>query len=448
MKKLWKPIERLSFSRKIILGFLAVIIVGAILLQMPFSLKSGKSINFLTALFTVTSAVCVTGLSVIDISEVLSRVGQFLLLILIQLGGLGVMTFSSLFFLLIGKKISYRERALLKEERNAENSGGIVDFLRRTVLIVLFIEGIGALILTIRFMREFSFAKALYFGIFHSVSAFCNAGFSLFSNNLENYSDDIIINLTISFLIILGGIGFAVINSLIENYRRKIKRFNLTSKVAIFISIILTILGTLLFFMLEYSNSRTIGNFSLTHKIVASFFQSVTTRTAGFNSVSVENLKPATVFIFCILMFIGASPGSTGGGIKTTTIGVIVLYVIGVIRGRENINLFGRRLDWDILNRALAILVISIIYTSVVIIILMKLEERLGFEKIVFEVISAFGTVGLSMGMTPLLCNYSQILIIITMFIGRLGPMTFALALGEQKIKKNLKYPKENILIG
>lgn len=448
MHRLWEKMKKLSFSRKIVLGFFSVIILGTLLLQMPFSLAKDKEIDILTSMFTVTSAVCVTGLSTIDISQTLSKTGQILLLILIQLGGLGVMTFSSLLFLLIGKKISYKDKALLKEERNAENSGEIIDFLKRMIKIVFFIEGMGAILLTCGFMKEFSFGKALYFGIFHSVSAFCNAGFALFPNNLENYSNNILISLTIATLITLGGIGFAVINSLIEIYRKKRKRFNLTSKVAILISFVLTILGTILFMMLEYTNPTTIANYGVGEKLLISFFQSVTTRTAGFNTVSILNLKPATVFMFCIFMFIGASPGSTGGGIKTTTIGIIILYVLGIIRGEENITVFKRRVDWDILNRALAILVLSIIYTAIVIILLMSIEKDISFEKIVFEVVSAFGTVGLSMGVTPLLDKASQLLIIITMFIGRLGPMTFALALGEKKVKKNLKYPKENILVG
>ncbi|MDX8336270.1 MULTISPECIES: TrkH family potassium uptake protein [Cetobacterium] len=447
IRKLLGPIDRLSFSRKLILGFFTAIILGSILLYMPFSLQDGEKISFLTAVFTITSAICVTGLSVIDISKVLSFQGQIILLIFIQLGGLGVMTFSSLFFLLIGKKIGYKDRELIKEERNAENSGEIVEFIKKIVIIVLLIEGIGAFFLTLEFLKIFSFSKALYYGIFHSISAFCNAGFALFSNNLENYPGSILMNMTVAYLIILGGIGFSVINSVLVAVRRDVKRFTLTSKVAILVSMFLTFVGMILFFLLEYKNPTTIGNLNWFDKVLASFFQSVTTRTAGFNTVPMGSLKPATIFAFCILMFIGASPGSTGGGIKTTTIGVIVFYVIGVVQGKENINVFNRRISWDILNRALAILIISIIYVSIVIMAVMTIED-MSFEKVVFEVISAFATVGLSMGITADLSAMSKILIIITMFIGRLGPMTFALALGEKKVKQNLRYPKENILVG
>ncbi|WP_297596522.1 TrkH family potassium uptake protein [uncultured Cetobacterium sp.] len=442
------PIKKLSFSRKLILVFFTAIVLGSILLYMPFSLQEGQSISFLTAIFTITSAICVTGLSVIDISKVLSFQGQLILLLFIQLGGLGVMTFSSLFFLLIGKKMSYKERELIKEERNAESSGEIVDFIKKIVIIVLSIEIIGAFFLTLEFLKEFEFTKAIYFGIFHSISAFCNAGFSLFSNNLENYHGSVLMNMTIAYLIILGGIGFSVINSVLMAVRRDVKRFTLTSKVAILVSMFLTFIGMVLFFLLEYKNPTTIGNLTFIDKVLSSFFQSVTTRTAGFNTVPMVALKPATIFMFCILMFIGASPGSTGGGIKTTTIGVIVLYVIGVVQGREHINVFNRRISWDILNRALAILVISIIYVSIITMLVMTIEDGISFEKVAFEVVSAFGTVGLSLGVTSDLSPLSQILIIVTMFIGRLGPMTFALALGEKKIKQSLRYPKENILVG
>lgn len=447
IRKLLSPIDRLSFSRKLILGFFTAIILGSILLYMPFSLQDGQEISFLTAVFTITSAICVTGLSVIDISKVLSFEGQIILLVFIQLGGLGVMTFSSLFFLLIGKKIGYKDRELIKEERNAENSGEIVDFIKKIVIIVLLIEGIGAFFLTLEFLKIFDFSKALYFGIFHSISAFCNAGFALFSNNLESYPGSVLMNMTVAYLIILGGIGFSVINSVLVAVRRDVKRFTLTSKVAILVSMFLTFVGMILFFLLEYKNPTTIGNLSWFDKVLASFFQSVTTRTAGFNTVPIGTLRPATIFMFCILMFIGASPGSTGGGIKTTTIGVIIFYVVGVVQGKENINVFNRRISWDILNRALAILIISIIYASIVIMAVMTIEN-MSFEKVTFEVISAFATVGLSMGITADLSAMSKILIIITMFIGRLGPMTFALALGEKKVKQNLRYPKENILVG
>lgn len=439
--------KKLSPSRKLILGFLFAILLGTFILMMPFSLKEGEKLSFLSSLFTIVSAVCVTGLTVVDVSKVFSPAGDLVIIFFIQLGGLGVMTFSSILFLAMGKRMTFYERELLKEERNADSSGEISSFIKKLLLTVFIIESIGAIILTWEFAKEMPINKAVFYGIFHSISAFCNAGFSLFSNNLEAYKANPIINLTIGYLITLGGIGFAVITSVIMVIRRGIDRFNLTSKVAIIISMILTFGGMILFFILEYSNSATLGDLNFIQKILASYFQSVTLRTAGFNTIPLGELRNSTIFMCCILMFIGASPGSTGGGIKTTTFGVILFYVIGIVKKKENVEIFNRRLDWEIMNRALAILVLAITYVSIVI-MLMLIAENFSPEEIVFEVISAFGTVGLTLGITPDLSTFSKFLLIFTMFVGRLGPMTFALAIGETKKKALSKYPKENILVG
>ncbi|EFS23715.1 potassium uptake protein, TrkH family [Fusobacterium necrophorum D12] len=439
--------EQISPSRKLILGFLSVIAVGVFLLMLPFSLKEGKSLNFLEALFTVVSAVCVTGLTVVDVSEVFSPLGDVILIALIQIGGLGVMTFSSIVFLLAGQKMTLYTRILLKEERNANSVGEILNFVRLMLLTVFIIESIGAVILIHEFRKIMPHEQAIYYGIFHSISAFCNAGFSLFSNSLENFRGNSVISLTISYLIILGGMGFAIINSFIMMIRKGVSRFTLTAKLAIHISMILTFGGAVLFFLLEFSNSATLSPLPWSEKIISSVFQSVTLRTAGFNTIPLGNLRSATVFMACIWMLIGASPGSTGGGIKTTTLGVILFYVIGIIRGKEHVEIFNRRLDWDVMNKALALLVVSLSYIALVILFLLVLEP-FSMEKIVFEVVSAFGTVGLTMGITPYLSVTSKLVIIVTMFVGRLGPMTIALALGEKKKKARVQYPKEDILIG
>lgn len=439
--------KKLSPSRKLILGFLFAILLGTFILMMPFSLREGEKLNFLSSLFTIVSAVCVTGLTVVDVSKVFSPAGDLVIIFFIQLGGLGVMTFSSILFLAMGKRMTFYERELLKEERNADSSGEISSFIKKLLLTVFVIESIGAIILTWEFAKEMSINKAVFYGIFHSISAFCNAGFALFSNNLEAYKANPVINLTIGYLITLGGIGFAVITSVIMVIRRGIDRFNLTSKVAIIISVILTFGGMILFFILEYSNPATLGDLNFIQKILASYFQSVTLRTAGFNTIPLGELRNSTIFMCCILMFIGASPGSTGGGIKTTTFGVILFYVIGIVKKKENVEIFNRRLDWEIMNRALAILVLALTYVSAVI-MLMLIAESFSPEEIVFEVISAFGTVGLTLGITPDLTTFSKLLLIFTMFVGRLGPMTFALAIGETKKKALSKYPKENILVG
>ena len=439
--------KKLSLSRKLILGFMGAILIGTLFLMMPFSSSGEENISFLTALFTITSAVCVTGLSVIDVGKELSTAGQIILLIFIQLGGLGIMTFSSFILLLIGKKITYEERELLKEERNLENNGGILWFLKKIILTVVIIEGTGALFLALRFAQDMEIKKAVYYGIFHSVSAFCNAGFSLFSTNLEKYAGSFVVTMTTAYLIIIGGIGFTVIDSILFATRKKVKRFDLTSKVAILVSMILVILGTVLFLILEYNNRGTIGEMSFFKKILASFFQSVTTRTAGFNSVPFGNLTEGSVFLFCILMFIGASPGSTGGGIKTTTFGVIIFYVISVVKKRESVVIFNRRIGWEVLNRAIVVLVLSLLYVGIITLVIVSIED-FTLEQTIFEVISAFATTGLSLGITADLGTISRFLIICTMFLGRLGPMTLAIAFGGVKKVEKITFPKENIIVG
>lgn len=439
--------KNLSPSKILLLSFVVIIVIGTFFLSLPMSHYDGMEQNPLTALFTATSAVSVTGLSVVDVSKTYNYFGKTIILILIQLGGLGIMTFSSIIMLLLGKRITYEEKKILKEDLNQETLGGIIKFIRKLVGIVISIELMGALLLFFRFKKHYPLLKAVYYSIFHSVSAFCNAGFSLFTDSLEGFQNDYLINLTISFLIILGGMGFAVVNSYIVFFKTRRKKFNLTSKLAIRITLALLVLGTIAFYFIEKDNPATIGNLPFIDQLTVSYFQSVTTRTAGFNTVSMGHLRPASIFIFIILMFIGASPGSTGGGIKTTTFGVIVFYTIGMIKGKKDINISNRRISWQILNRSIAILIISLMYLAVVITVLMIVEER-EFVKLVFEAVSAFGTVGLSMGITSNLHFVSKLIIIFTMLIGRVGPLTFALAIGENYKKSKIRYPKENILVG
>ncbi|MDC7954302.1 TrkH family potassium uptake protein [Fusobacterium simiae] len=448
MKKLslLKKWDSLSPYRKLIFGFLVAIFIGTIFLKLPFSLKENQSITILDSLFTIVSAICVTGLSVVDVSQVFTPIGHLIILFFIQLGGLGVMTVSIMIFLLIGKKMSFETRELLKEERNSDSNGGVTKFIKHLLLTVSLIEISGAIVLAYGFSRYFSIKRAIFYGLFHSVSAFCNAGFSLFTNNLENFKYDKLISLTISFLIILGGLGFITINSLFIIKRKKIKNFSLTSKFALLITFFLLVFGAILFLAFEYNNLSTLKNMNFLDKILNSFFQSVTLRTAGFNTVPLENIRPATVFISYIFMFIGASPGSTGGGIKTTTFGILIFYALGVLKRKEYVEVFKRRIDWELINKALAIVVISIFYIAVIITIILSIES-FSTDKVIYEVISAFSTTGLSMGITASLGIISKFLVIVTMFIGRLGPMTVALAFTNNK-KSLVKYPKEDILIG
>ncbi len=443
---LLKKWDSLSPYRKLIFGFLVAIFIGVILLKMPFSLRENQNITVLDSLFTIVSAICVTGLSVVDISQVFTSTGQLIILFFIQLGGLGVMTVSIIVFLLVGKKMSFETRELLKEERNSNSNGGITNFIKNLLLTVSLIEILGASILAYGFSKYYPLKKSIFYGLFHSVSAFCNAGFSLFTNSLEDFRYDNLISLTVSFLIILGGIGFVTVNSLFIIKKKKLKNLSLTSKFALLITFFLLTFGTMLFLVFEYNNSSTLKGMNFMDKILNSFFQSVTLRTAGFNTVPLENIKPATVFISYIFMFIGASPGSTGGGIKTTTFGILIFYAFGVLKRKEYVEVFKRRIDWELINKALAIVVISILYIAVIITILLSIEN-FSTDRVIYEVISAFSTTGLSMGITASLGIISKFLIIITMFIGRLGPMTVALAFTNNK-KSSVKYPKEDILIG
>ena len=443
---LLKKWDSLSPYRKLIFGFLVAIFIGVILLKMPFSLRENQNITVLDSLFTIVSAICVTGLSVVDISQVFTSTGQLIILFFIQLGGLGVMTVSIIVFLLVGKKMSFETRELLKEERNSNSNGGITNFIKNLLLTVSLIEILGASILAYGFSKYYPLKKSIFYGLFHSVSAFCNAGFSLFTNSLEDFRYDNLISLTVSFLIILGGIGFVTVNSLFIIKKKKLKNLSLTSKFALLITFFLLTFGTMLFLVFEYNNSSTLKGMNFMDKILNSFFQSVTLRTAGFNTVPLENIKPATVFISYIFMFIGASPGSTGGGIKTTTFGLFIFYAFGVFKRKEYVEVFKRRIDWELINKALAIVVISILYIAVIITILLSIEN-FSTDRVIYEVISAFSTTGLSMGITASLGIISKFLIIITMFIGRLGPMTVALAFTNNK-KSSVKYPKEDILIG
>lgn len=440
MNKL-KPSQILFFS------FILIIFIGTILLLLPISRGSEGNLKFFEALFTATSSLSVTGLSVVNISQAYSRFGQTIILVLIQLGGLGVMTFSSVFMLLIGRRIKYHEKKILMENLNRDSLDNIVDFIIKIIRIVFFIEFIGAVLLLIRFKQDMPLLDAIFYSIFHSISAFCNAGISLFPDNLLSYSDSIIINFTISSLIIIGGIGFAVIYSFIDKIKDRKKESTLTTKVAVRITIWLLVIGFFVIIITEYNNPETIGTMSFFDKIMASFFQSATVRTAGFYTVSVDKLMPGTRYLFYLFMFIGASPGSTGGGVKTTTFGVIIYSIIAIIRNKKDVTIINRRISWHIINRALAILVISISYVSVITFAILIFEER-DLIDIIFETMGAFSTVGFSTGITPTLHDFSKILLMLTMIIGRLGPLTFAIALGEELKVAKYRYPRENILIG
>ena len=440
-----------SFSpyMTILLSFMVVTILGGILLSLPISMRYGKSVKLIDGFFIATSAICVTGLSSIDIGSVYNIFGQMVILVLIQLGGLGVITFTSVIIIMISKKIGYYTKKIVQEDINIDTTFKIEEYVKKVILSVIVIEFIGTVILFFEFIKKFGFLKAVYYSFFHSVSAFCNAGFSLFSDNLYGFKNSFIINMTIPLLIFLGGIGFSTILNCYNVLRKKEKRLTSTTKLSIKISIFLVIIGMVAMFILEYSNKSTIGNLSFGQKLEASFFQSVTTRTAGFNTISILGLKRSTSLLFVILMFIGASPGSTGGGIKTTTIGLIILGTLATLKNKDTIEYDKRSVSWRIYSKAITVLFISLIYTIICVFLLILFERNKNLLDLVFEVFSAFGTVGLSRNLTPSLADISKFILIVTMFVGRVGPLTIALALSKSNLKKGrYTYPQENILIG
>lgn len=433
----------------ILLSFAIMMFLGALLLCLPLAQISGKSGNFLENLFTATSALCVTGLVVNDISITYTIFGKIVILILIQLGGLGVLTVSSMVILSISRKMGYYTKKIVSEDINYNILTEIPRYLKNVSIVVFGIEFVGAVLLFFEFSKKMPFIQAVGYSIFHSVSAFCNAGFALFSNNMENYTGNILINFVITSLIILGGLGFAAILDVYNVIKKTRRKLSTSTHLAIVMTIFLICFGAVMTFMLEYSNKGTIGNLSLHDKLLSSYFQSVTLRTAGFQTVDLATLTTPTIIIYLFLMFIGASPGSTGGGLKTTTLGILLLGVMNAITGREDIEYRKRRLSWQIFNKACAILMLSLFYLFVMIIIMSIFDSSKGFLPLLFELISAFGTVGLSMGLTAKLSIISKLIIILTMYIGRVGPLTIMYALSKKKYREGkYKYPEETILIG
>ncbi|MFW6281396.1 MAG: TrkH family potassium uptake protein, partial [bacterium] len=351
---------------------------------------------------------------------------------------------TTLLFFILGKKISLKERLIIMEELNYNKISGVIALAKYVISLTFFIELIGAFLLFLYFQNILSFRKAVFFSFFHCISAFNNAGFDLFGNSLENFVISPYINIVIPLLIIIGGLGFVVIEEIY--YKRKLRKLSLHSKLVVYMTISLILIGTLSVFILEYNNPETIGDLSLFGKLMASFFQGVTPRTAGFNTIGIGSLHDVTLFIIIILMFIGASPGSTGGGVKTTTIGTLFAVVYNMAVGKEDIEIAKRRLKEKDIYKALSVVVISLILIIVVTFVLIFTED-FTFIQVFFEVFSAFATVGLSTGITPELSILGRIFIIITMFIGRVGPFTLAMALGR-RYNKRIRYPEEDILIG
>ncbi|MGG4341096.1 TrkH family potassium uptake protein [Paenibacillus lautus] len=438
---------RLSPPQILVLGFAAIIFIGTALLMLPISTSTGEPLEFIDALFTSTSATCVTGLVVVDTGTTFSSFGEVVIMMLIQIGGLGFMTMATLFALALKRRISLKDRLILQEAMNQSSMEGIVRLIRRVLLYSLIIEACGAVILSIRWAFDMPIGQAIYYGAFHAVTMFNNAGFDLFGDfrSLTGYVYDPVVNFVVMFLIVSGGIGFIVLSDLIDF--RKQRRLSLHSKVVLTMTATLLLVGFIVILIFEFTNPRTLGSLNWGGKFFGALFQSVTPRTAGANTIDITGLRQATQFFIVILMFIGASPGSTGGGIKTTTFTIMVGAVIAMMRGREDIVMFRYRLAQERVLKALTIALLALLLVLTVSMILSTTEEG-SFLEILFETTSAFGTVGLSMGLTPDLTGFGKILISITMFAGRLGPLTLAYALGPKKGKELYRHPEGKMIIG
>lgn len=457
-----KFFRNLHPTQVIIGGFLLLIIIGALLLSLPIATKQGHHIGFLDAAFTSTSAVCVTGLVVVDTSTAFTMFGQIIIITLIQIGGLGFMTITTFVFVLVGRKITLSERMILRESLNEMQLSGLTSMIRKILIVTFTTELLGALIFATRFVPLFG-PQGLYLSIFHSISAFCNAGFDLFGQffgeytSLINFSGDPVIVLTTIALIIVGGLGFVVVCD-VFNFKRIKNRSRLSrySKFVLVITGILILFGIVAFFSLEIGNPKTLGSQELTtgQKILSGLFQSVTPRTAGFATIDQNNLMPASKFVTMLLMFIGASPAGTGGGVKTTTIAILLLYMFSGIKGKSDVRLMDRRIAQDTLKRAITIATLGIVFIFVTFFLLIVIEETSGelftFENIFYEAFSAFGTVGLSAGITPFLKTGSKIIIMCSMFAGRVGLMTltFALANRANGRQAKIRYPEERFMVG
>ena len=434
------------------LGFLAVILLGTVLLALPAASRSGKGIGLFDSLFTATSAVCVTGLVAVDTGTTFSVFGQIVLLVLIQVGGLGFMVFATMIMVALGRKISIRGRMLIRESMNGASLSDLGRLTWLYLLLALAIETVGTVLLSIRLIPLLGWKHGIWMALFHAVSAFCNAGFDLFGNyaSLTAFSGDPLVLLTVAVLIILGGLGFAVILETLRN-RQGFRSLTLHTRIVLLTTLGLVLTGTVFYWLAERSNAETLAGFGEGEKILNAFFQSVTMRTAGFNSFDLSRFRDGSKLFSSVLMMIGASPASTGGGIKTTTFAALVLLMLSVVRGENEVNVARRRLSADIARRALAVAVLFLTTLVTGTLIISFIENgRFPLADILFEASSAMGTVGVSAIGTPNLHPASRAVLLPMMFLGRVGPLTLAFAVAKRqgRIKTLSKHPEERIMIG
>ena len=434
----------------IALGFLGIILLGSLLLTLPAASATGVPLPWFDNLFTATSAVCVTGLVVRDTGTAYSAFGHVVLLILIQIGGLGFMTFATLIFRVIGRGISMRERMLMRESLNEDDMGGVVQLISWVARSAFTVELVGALLFSIRLIPIYGPGKGAFFALFHSVSAFCNAGFDLFGGgqSLTGFTGDALMNLTACSLVVIGGLGFGALHDMLK--KRRFRRFRLHTKLVLVSYFSLLLGGMLIVLALEWNNPATLGPLCVKDKLLAALFQSVTLRTAGFNTIDQASLRDATKLIGGFFMLIGAAPASTGGGIKVTTLAILVLTVRMVGRGESSIVVFERRIDRELIQRTVAITFIAIAVAFVDVCALSILQPGAAFLDLYYECVSAVGTVGISSIGSSNLVPLARILIIVTMYIGRIGPLTMALLFmrRQSRSRELLRYPEDRVMIG
>ena len=444
----------MTVARTICLGFVAVILLGAILLTMPFSTGNGNWNDPIVALFTSTSAVCVTGLAVVDTGTEFSFLGQLFIALLAQIGGLGYMTTTTFLMLLIGRKFDLRQKVAIQQALDRPGMSGSSQIIRSIIATTLLFELTGVFLLMIVFVPEKGWQEGTWLAIFHSVSAWNNAGFSLFKDNLIGYQSSPLVIITIGCLIIFGGIGYQVILDMYLWLRDRIVKktsylvFSLDFKVATSTTLILLVLGTIAIFCIEIRNDSVFGQLSLSDKILAAWFQSVSTRTAGFNSIDIGKMTNAGLFIMIALMFIGASPGGTGGGIKTTTLRVLTSCTNAILQGIEEVLLYNRKIAISLILKAVGVVFGSLATVIFATISISITDPKLAFIQILFEVVSAFGTVGLSTGITATVSTAAKLILILTMYIGRVGILLLMSSILGDPRPSRIHYPEENLLVG
>ena len=440
-------------NRLFVASFAAVILAGGVFLWFPFSSAKGQ-LRFVDALFSSTSAVCVTGLVVIDIGKDLTTLGQVITIFLFQIGGLGIITFSTVFFVLMGRGMSFKGREIVQSTFLHTPRRDFMVIAKAVLWFTFVTESIGALFLFIRFYRDFPAGTALYHAVYNAISAFNNCGYSLFSDNLIGYQGDLIVNFTIMGLIVHGGIGFIVQYEILSWLRGKQKRLSVHTKIVLITTAVLIISGALFFYIFE--RNHIIKDVPVLNKFLVSLFQSVTPRTAGFNTVDIGILTNATLLLMIVLMFIGASPGSTGGGVKTTSAALLVMLMWNRVKGNMDVNIFNRTIPREIVGRTVSIIFASVFSVAIIWSVLLiagewnlpPLETRHHFVEYLFDTVSAFGTVGLSMGVTPKLNDLQKLALVLMMFVGRVGPLTLAFSLSRETGKKSFSYAEEGVMVG